>query len=390
MSTPASPVGDGRVAFADRALSFHVRTQLLPHCLPEMRRPSSFTGRPTGATPGVRQEPIGRLRLRGSGAKRRDAWRADWRNILCAALTGICRCCCRARPRAASNDEVYTVGNYPVDAQAANAVAAKEQGARRGPAGGLPLALEARRAGDRLRPAEAAHGAQVVATSSRASPSARSATRAPATSRASTSPSAPDFVRAVLQQQGMPFVEEQAREIIVVPVVRDAQGARRHGSDRAPGPRPGRASTSSTRSHRSSLQPLKPDIHADTLKMLIDGTRPPIASSPASTAGPTSSLRSPRSTPPPSGFNVTLAGIDAVGTVLPEAQLSRVRRRYRLRHGACGGRRRRACSRAAGRSLKAGAGHRTAGQSVSLQAEYRSLAEWREIRQQLLAGPRRR
>ena len=31
-----------------------------------------------------------------------------------------------------------------------------------------------------------------------------------------------DSVRAVLQQEGIPFVEEQAREVIIVPVVRDA------------------------------------------------------------------------------------------------------------------------------------------------------------------------
>ncbi len=31
-------------------------------------------------------------------------------------------------------------------------------------------------------------------------------------------------MRTVLQQEGIPFVEEQAREIIIVPVVRNADG----------------------------------------------------------------------------------------------------------------------------------------------------------------------
>ena len=42
--------------------------------------------------------------------------------ILAAALLGRAVC-----PRQAANDNVYTVGNYPVDARAANAVAAKER-----------------------------------------------------------------------------------------------------------------------------------------------------------------------------------------------------------------------------------------------------------------------
>ncbi len=65
--------------------------------------------------------------------------------FLCAMLAG-------SRPHgplpgladAAPNDEVFTVGNYPVDADAANAVAAKQKAHGRRPAGRLPLAAEAR------------------------------------------------------------------------------------------------------------------------------------------------------------------------------------------------------------------------------------------------------
>ena len=48
------------------------------------------------------------------------------RNMLCAALTGFA-VLVPLSLALASNDDVYTVGNYPVDAQAANAVAAKDK-----------------------------------------------------------------------------------------------------------------------------------------------------------------------------------------------------------------------------------------------------------------------
>ena len=48
------------------------------------------------------------------------------RNMLCAALTGVA-VLMPLSLAVASNEDVYTVGNYPVDAQAANAVAAKDK-----------------------------------------------------------------------------------------------------------------------------------------------------------------------------------------------------------------------------------------------------------------------
>ena len=44
------------------------------------------------------------------------------RGILCAALAGVA-VIAPLRSAVAANDDVYTVGNYPVDAQAENAVA---------------------------------------------------------------------------------------------------------------------------------------------------------------------------------------------------------------------------------------------------------------------------
>ena len=70
----------------------------------------------------------------------------EWRSIFAAAQAG-CRPCARWRPRPwpcrQASDKVYTVANYPVEASAENAVAAKERALADGPAGGLPLAVEA-------------------------------------------------------------------------------------------------------------------------------------------------------------------------------------------------------------------------------------------------------
>ena len=47
--------------------------------------------------------------------------------FLCAVLAGIALAALPGIGMAAPNDEVFTVGSYPVDAQAANAVAAKQK-----------------------------------------------------------------------------------------------------------------------------------------------------------------------------------------------------------------------------------------------------------------------
>ena len=105
----------------------------------------------------------------------------------------------------------YTVGNYPVDARADNAVAAKDKALADGQQAAFRSLLK------RLVPVtdydrmKRLAGAQVGRPSSRASPCAPSATPRPLHRQPRLLlPS--DSVRAVLQQEGIPFVEEQARE----------------------------------------------------------------------------------------------------------------------------------------------------------------------------------
>ena len=98
-------------------------------------------------------------------------------------------------------------------------------------------------------------------------------------------------MRAVLQQEGIPFVEEQAREISVIPVVRDAQGAPDTGSAARAWSDVWKGLDLEHTLTPIELQLLKPVIHADTLQVRSTVAVRQSASSPASTARPTSSSR---------------------------------------------------------------------------------------------------
>jgi Uncharacterized protein conserved in bacteria (DUF2066) len=286
---------------------------------------------------------------------------------------------------AASPDEVYTVGNYPVDAQAANAVAAKDKALADGQEAAFHSLLKRVvpvTDFDRLKRLSSLKSSDFfegVSVRSERNSSTRYIASLDFSFRA-------DSVRAVLRQEGIPFVEEQAREIIVIPVVRDAQGAIDTGAA-------ARAWTETWKSldleHTLTpidMQSYKPQIHADTLKMLIEGRgsaerifadeygKPYVVVAIAEPDAATQRL------------NVTLAGIDAVGPL-------HLRRSYRVYDGDT----RYAMEFAAvvgqgvleGRwkAIKSGTGGAGRGTPVAMQARYAGFAEWREMRRQLLGLP---
>ncbi|MDP1907059.1 MAG: DUF2066 domain-containing protein, partial [Hyphomicrobium sp.] len=115
---------------------------------------------------------------------------------------------------AAPNDEVFTVGNYPVDAQAGNAVAAKQKAMADGQQAAFRSLLKRIvpvSDYDRLKRLSALKSSGFLEGVSVRS-ERNSATRYIASLDFSFRA---DSVRTVLQQEGIPFVEEQAREIIV-------------------------------------------------------------------------------------------------------------------------------------------------------------------------------
>lgn len=118
---------------------------------------------------------------------------------------------------------VFTVGNYPVEAEAANAVAAKEKAVADGQEAAFRSLLKrivpvgAYRQLDRLRSLKAAEILDGVSVGSEQN----SATRYIASLDFSFQA---DAVRATLSREGIPFVEEQAPEIVLVPVRIEAKG----------------------------------------------------------------------------------------------------------------------------------------------------------------------
>lgn len=286
-----------------------------------------------------------------------------------------------AVPNAARNDEVYTVGNYPVDAQAANAVAAKDKALADGQQAAFRSLLKRVvpvTDYDRLKRLSALRSSDFfegVSVRSERNSSTRYIASLDFSFRA-------DSVRAVLQQEGIPFVEEQAREVIVVPVVRNPQG----GVDTGAAARAWSGIWKSLDLEHTltpmDLQRLKPEIHPDTLKMLMEGRggervlaaeygKPYVVVAIAEPDAATKRL------------NVTLVGIDAVGPI-------NLGRSYKVFDGDTGYAMELAAVVGQGvfegrwKALKTGAGGSGYGEQLVVEAQYASLAEWRDMRQQLL------
>ena len=305
------------------------------------------------------------------------------RSILCVALTGFAVLAPDSAAIAA-NDDVYTVGNYPVDAQAANAVYAKDKALAEGQQAAFRSLLKRVvpvTDYDRLKRLAALKSSSFfegVSVRSERNSSTRYIASLDFSFR-------PDSVRAVLQQEGIPFVEEQAREISVIPVVRDAQGAPDTGSAARAWSDAWKGLDLEHTLTPIELQLLKPVIHADTLQMLIDGRGSAERILAGEYGSPYVVVAIAEIDSATNRLNVTMAGIDAVGPF-------NLKRSYRVFDGDTGYAMELAAVVGQGvlegrwKALKAGPGRPSqGGATVSLQAQYASLAEWREIRQQLLA-----
>src|SRR5688572_690463 len=220
-----------------------------------MRRPSSFGRRSANrGDSGL----MARARPR-EGYGVRPARPNFFHAILAAALFGP------VGAALAANDDVFTVGNYPVDAQAANAVDAKKQALADGQQSAFRSLLKRLvpvTDYDRLKRLSALKASgflEGVSVRSERNSSTRYIASLDFSFRA-------DSVRSVLQQEGIPFIEDQAREIVVVPVVRNPDGSIEAGAA-------SRAWNSAWKSLDQehtlapfSLQAIKGAINADTLK----------------------------------------------------------------------------------------------------------------------------
>lgn len=286
---------------------------------------------------------------------------------------------------AAASDSVYTVGNYPVDAQAANAVAAKQKALADGQEAAFRSLLkrvvpvtsyDRLKRLDNLRSSAFFEGVSVRSernSSTRYIASLDFAFR-------------PESVRAVLNQEGIPFVEEQAKSIIIVPIVRSPEGVIDHGAAARAWADIWKSLDLSNTLAPADLEALKPQLHADTVNMLVSGQgsgdrilateygKPYVVAVIAEPDAATQRL------------NVTLAGTDAVGPLY-------LKRSYRVYDGDTGYAMEFAAVVAQrvleGRwKARKFAGTSAAqGPLVAIRASYDSLGQWRRMREELLALP---
>ncbi len=297
---------------------------------------------------------------------------------------------------AGAADDVFTVGSYPIDAQAANAVAAKKKAMDEGQQAAFHSLLKRLvpvTDYDRLKRLSTLKSSgflEGVSVRSERNSSTRYIASLDFSFRA-------DSVRTVLQQEGIPFVEDQAREIIIVPVVRNADGtidagtAARAWSDVWKGLDLEHSLTP------FGVQAVKSDINADTIKQAADGRGVGRALA-AAYSSPYVVLAIAEPDPATKRLNVTLSGIDAVGSL-------NLRRSYRVFDGDTAysmelaaviglgileGRWKAkkippvsASAYAPAYAARSSGG----GAEIALRAQYQSLSEWSDMRRRLLGLP---
>lgn len=167
---------------------------------------------------------------------------------------------------AAGQDAAFTIGNYPVEAQAKNAVAAKKKAledGRNAAFRSLMKRLVPVTAYDRissLNGTDAAVFADGVAVRSERNSATEYIASLDFSFRA-------DEVRNLLRRQGIPFIDEQAPTTVVVPIVRKSEADQANLSNQW-------RSIWRDLDVKNTLsplriEPLKPVVHVDTIRMAL-------------------------------------------------------------------------------------------------------------------------
>lgn len=235
---------------------------------------------------------------------------ARFRIVLASASALIAAASFGLPARAAADDAVFTVGNYPVEAKAENAVAAKDRALAEGQRAAfrsllkrlVPVTAHSRLKNIRIsRPGDLLEGIRV-----------RSERNSPTEYIASLDFSfQPRAVRNLLQQEGLPFTEEQAPTVTIIPVWRTGTGT------------PPREEASWTNVWRGldlvhaltpvKLMPLNPAIPADAVGALAGGDGAAIRGLVTATKSDLVLVALAEPDPGARKLNVTLSGRDAVG-----------------------------------------------------------------------------
>jgi hypothetical protein len=329
-----------------------------------------------------------------------------WRNDDLASLTRIswlvlgAACAAVAvapMAAAAPGDKVYTIANYPVDATAKDAVAAKEKAHAEGQQAALGALLKrivpvtAYSRIDRLKGLPAANYIDGVAIRSESNSNTQYIASLDFSFQA-------DAIRDVLHREGVPFVEEQAPRMVLVPITAEPgdKGATRYRPAGGTWGQVWKGLDLDNTLTPLRIESLLPVIHDDTVAAVLNGDDSVeriltgeykadfvlFAVAEVDTAG--------------KQLNVTLAGIDPAG-------LLSWRRSYRLAdgdvnyamefaavvtQGVLEGRWKVAKSEESGQGGFAASGSGAgAGGDLQLAVEFSSLGEWNDLRGQLLDLP---
>lgn len=237
---------------------------------------------------------------------------ALWTSLLPAAFLGALA----TGATAAGAGRPYTVANYPVEARAENAVAAKEQAIAEGQSAAFRSLLKrivpvtAYKSLERVKAADAATLLDGFAVRSERN----SATEYIAGLDFSFQP---DAVRNLLTSSGVPFVDTQAPETVLVVVTRDAKGsAGPQGEFRAASGSWGEVWTELDLANSLAplrLDQLKSDVSADTLRLLYGGAGNPVSTLAYQYHADRIVLAIAEVDNDAGKVNVLLAGADAVG-----------------------------------------------------------------------------
>lgn len=159
----------------------------------------------------------------GSSGLRAAAWRV--RTLLCVALAlGVALAPTHAAEAAAREDKVFTVGNFPIEARASDAVTAKSQAIAEGQQAALRSLLRRivpvtayNRIG-RMKPFNAAEFVDGMSVRSERNSSTEYIAAYDFLFQA-------EAVRRLLDSEGIPFLDRQAPSVTLVPVYRAPAGA---------------------------------------------------------------------------------------------------------------------------------------------------------------------
>jgi hypothetical protein len=219
--------------------------------------------------------PVGTMRSarrgRWSGLARRCGIR---RILLAGSIVAISAVPAFAAPK---EDRVFTIGNYPLEAREANAVAAKDKAIAEGQQAAFRSLLK------RLVPVTSYKRLGQLKGTNTGDLIESFAVRSERNSSTAYIASydfvfSPDPVRRLLDKEGIPYLDRQAPTVTIVPAYRVAPEAAKQlpqtfsaaaGSDAWL--YAWKALDLGNALTPASLQPLKPEVHADTVRALAEG-----------------------------------------------------------------------------------------------------------------------